>query len=678
MLRSLLVLTSLTCLSSSLVAQSPDDMGIDTELLDLLELLNTPVQGASKREQRLIESPQAIEVLTGDEIRQMGAYKISDALRLMTSVDVMELDTQCTYVTLRGAMQQGAPRTVQILIDGVPLHHFTLGAVDIDNLPVTVDLIDRIEVVRGPSSSLYGANAVVGVIAITTRHGGKGSQGGVRLSRANHSVWRGAADMTLVKNGLSVSATYSGASFRAWPYLSRNYDLMAKPAIYQGDNATHQHAAFTRLQYENENSKYWMSFGEGIKTGGTNIEFRQYMPYQKPWVRTMQAGWGRTWASEFKTEVRASRLTHRFYSGKSVLMIVDPWMDTTSDLFELQGNWDPSASLHFVAGMDTRVIKMEPSPRIGITQKREDSATGGFLNIDWAFLANFNLSAGARVENETLGGSRVSPRAAVSWSPSKSSSLRAGYYSSTRSPQIIEKHFDITVPAVEVPPNLENVVAKTVPNLGLEPEKVSSIELGYRQQMGSFTLDMTLFQMSFSKLIAHTSARSFIPGSPSDPRPILLVLGKYQNLGDSTNQGLEVAGKWVIKKEFSVGANFTWMDYTLDNVPGQLTYAPKFKANLWTRYNWKGFSGMLSYQYNGDITMDAKSIAGNPITPSPRKAFHQFNANLNYEILKGLKIGAYARNAARDMTMQGAGGTSHVNDEMGARREIGGSLSYRF
>ena len=131
-------------------AQAPPSDALEQELL---ELLNTPVKGASKREQRLLDSPQAIEVVTGDELRLMGIQRIQDALKLLTSLDLLESDLGYSVVGMRGVMQEGQPRTVQVLIDGVPLYVPLGGPLDVNNLPVTLDQVDRIEVVRGPSSS---------------------------------------------------------------------------------------------------------------------------------------------------------------------------------------------------------------------------------------------------------------------------------------------------------------------------------------------------------------------------------------------------------------------------------------------------------------------------------------------------------------------------------------------
>ncbi len=712
MLRSLLVLTSLTCLSASLVAQSPDDMGIDTELLDLLELLNTPVQGASKREQRLIESPQAIEVLTGDEIRQMGIYRLADALALMTSVDVLELDNQATNVTLRGAMQQGWPRTVQILLDGVPLYNGEMGSVDIDNIPVPVDLIDRVEVVRGPSSSLYGANAVVGVIAITTKHGGKAHSGSARVTKASDGKFRGAATLMLAKDAWSLSTGYSGASQPTKIIPARNLDNQDQYGVPEpyplDDNSSHQRSIYARGQYTTEATKFWLSAGQSAKKYGISIDHRvNWFPYLQPETHTFQGGWNQKWAEGFRTELRASRMEQQVYtSGDKVFGFQDhqAWLDFKNDLVELQINWDPSQKFHVVAGGDYRKSRAGKVDFLGLESPRKESASGGFLNLDWNPIESLTLSAGARAENESLGGSRVSPRGVIVWNPNKSSSLRAGYYSSTRSPQILESHINLNVPfelnemekaylsqQLGVPPEygfLLSGVFNLSPNTSLEPEKVSSVEVGYRQQIGPVTIDLTAFQMKFSKLVAQvpkdfnpvTDLVNVIPPDADHPlgQHLLFARALYVNKDDSTNTGFEAAAKWAISQKFTVGANFTWMDYEMDTTKQTPGYVPEFKGNLWTRFSYGPWSTYFAYQYIGKVDVEVADIAGNPSKPVPRDAIHQFHANIGYDLGKGFRLGTYVRNAARAMTMLGGGGPARSNIEQGARREIGGTLSWRF
>ncbi len=716
-------------------AQAPAPSAPDeTELLiDLLDLMNTPVVGASKREQKLIDTPQAIEVLSGEEIRAMGIYKLSDALKHMTSVDVLELDNVVTNVTIRGAMQQGQPRTVQILIDSVPLYNAEMGAVDIDNLPVAVDQIEKVEVVRGPSSSLYGANAVAGVIAITTKKSGEGLKGGLRASQLSHQTFRYGMDVQAGNKGMGVTAGYYGASLNETNDQIR-YNFSNGPLTMLDNNRGHQNSAFARGELKYDQGMVWAGLARATKWADIH-NYPNVYPLQSFLSQTLNAGWSHGWAEQFRTELRFSRLENQYdiqvdpktAAGFGLLSMFDPsmaapsqilqasvnqmysWIDFTSDLVELQINWDPSKSFHVVAGADHRRYASERSALVTLPDKEEHTSTGGFLNLDWNPMENLTLSAGARVENESLGGSRVSPRAAITWSPVNGSSLRAGYYSSTRSPQIQEAKMNFAIPlrdsqaaaaimgalqqGVPIPMgNLQTTVPiyKILPNSALDPEEISSMELGWRQIIGSVNLDLTLFRMQFSDLIAQLPTPSNAYAYTAFPQPIplptvppsqisglLFLNNQYKNAGDATNTGAELSLTWKINTYVSAGMNATTMKYQMDDTNEDFTYAPKFKGNAWMRLRAGKAGAYLAFQH-----IDAVDIDFLPITTATarteRKAINQLQAHFTYEIAKGLQVNLFGRNLLKSYTDYGAGGPTRTELLLGARREFGGGLSYRF
>ncbi len=672
--------------SCALMAQEPPKTD---DLQELEDLLNTPIQGASKREQRLIDSPQAIEVLTGDEIRQMGIYRLSDALKLMTSVDVHELDNAATNVTLRGAMQQGQPKTVQILIDNVPLYNAEAGSVDIDNLPISIDSIEKVEVVRGPSSSLYGANAVVGVIAISSRKAKDGAHGGARVSKAQHGIHRGSADFGWGGQVFGVSAGYQGASFQTTNQKTYLFSNLAPLTL--NNNHSHQRHGSLRLDWNYGKGAVWLGGGQATKTYGTSTG--AFFPYQMTKTDSIHGGWGHTWMEGLRTEARISSMGQQSVFGPAPTFAAvtgDPgflgeytWIDFKSNLYEIQVNWDILRTLHLVGGLDRRTYTAGKAPFVGFKDKQDESASGGFLNVDWNLTPVLNLSAGVRVENESLGGSRKSPRVAAVWNPTKASSLRIGWYSATRSPQILESRVDFTntftpttPPFPPLPPGTVGVL-RIRPNPALEPEKVTSSELGYRHIIGPYSIDLTLFEMKFEKLIAQTQTGNpvFAPGTP----PTITINNQYTNTGDAKDKGIELALGYRPSAKLACGANATWLDYKLTATDKRPSYAPAFKANAWVRFTADRLSGYFAFQHIGPTDMEYLPAAGPAAPLRPRAQINQLNASLNYEAFKGLSIGAYTRNALKEeYNDQGSGTPSRSTFVYSARREVGMTLGYRF
>ncbi len=679
-----LALITIAAAGLPLAAQSPSDESLAQELL---ELLNTPVKGASKREQRLMDSPQAIEVVTGEELRIMGIHRLQDALKLLTSIDLLESDLGYSVVGMRGVMQEGQPRTVQVLIDGVPLYVPLGSALDVNNLPVALDLVDRIEVVRGPSSTLYGANAVVGVIAITTRKAGNGFHGGAQVAGIEKSSVRGRAHLGWSDGSFGFIAGYQGASFGNSDLRTHKVGSTGPTdwvvfdgkdlAGHQTDKA-HQSQASARLDWSVGESRFWFTAGQASKKlSPPGIPPVSYSNYRFSQTNTLLLGWGHTWSPAFSTEVRLHRMRNQVGSGPTQLLAVvtqDPgwnaeytWGDLTSDQIDLQANWNPTAKLHFVFGADTRRMNAEPARMWGFSERIRETASGGFASLDWDTSNDTALSLGFRVENETLGGSRVSPRAAFVWRPTPASVLRLAYLTSTRSPQIMEQRINF---AAHYPASPFPVVYRILPNPDLKPEETENIELGYRHQFGPVTLDATIYHMKLADLIGQVTVAV---GPPVDTR--------FENTGDATNTGAELALTWQASKGWTVGFNAAYVDFqreeALPPLGKDFAYTAPFKANVWTRFTSGRFAGFLSLQHTGSTDVEALQVYGAPLFDQ-RDAFLQVNARLGYEMLNGLTVGVYAQNAAREHTPQGATGPDRPIYDYAARREVGLTLEYRF
>lgn len=710
--------------------KAPDEMDL---MLELMDLLATPISGASKREQRLMDSPQAIEVLTAEDIRRMGIYRIQDALKLMTSIDYLEGDMH--VVGMRGVMQDGQPRTVQVLIDGVPLYNPLSGSIDLSNLPIPIHMVEKIEVVRGPSSTLYGANAVCGVVAITTQRAkeGFGSEG--RLSRANHITWRGGANASFKTNHWNFIAGYSGQSMRAsgWkthfierPNYQRHYldapQTSASADPYIASDAAHGFNALARAEFNYKDMSLYAQGGQSEKCFGGS----SYFPFRMDQKSMALLGWRQVWSSRFTTEVRLHQTEQAYHLGPNPILAVvfgDPdflgkyatYYDSKSQQAELQINWTLGDHTFVVAGADTRIVRAEKSIITGLPRAYEESANGGFLSVDHKPNPQWTFSAGVRAENETLGGSRLSPRATVVYNPNPKTVVRAGYYTSTRSPQITESRanyrffrgffFDAKSnpanpvfldsaidPSVAAPPNLP-VYTLVVENPGIKPEKTTNFEVGLRQSLGAFSFDLTIYRMLFTELVIQATPQNLNPievgrinppGTPFTYPAAYVLTNRYWNAGEATNQGLEMAITWATHKNWTSGLNATWLDYqkkqVLPDDPMQskdFAYAVDFKSNAWVRFRQDSWSGYASLQYVGDTTAEALSADNLPYFEH-RDAFFQFNANLDYAWNPHFSTGLYVRNGARNMTPQGASCMDRGSAWVGMRREYGFSVAYQF
>ena len=156
---------------------SPDE----TEEAPIEEEQIEVVVTASKHGQKITEAPAAVTVLTSDDIQASGAVSVADVFRRVPGLDFIQISARDYNINARG-FNGALSRRLLVLVDGRSVYLDLMGFTLWDTLPVSLDEIERIEVVRGPGSALYGANASSGVVNIITKapdalEGGVGSAG---------------------------------------------------------------------------------------------------------------------------------------------------------------------------------------------------------------------------------------------------------------------------------------------------------------------------------------------------------------------------------------------------------------------------------------------------------------------------------------------------------------------
>src|SRR5713226_9274465 len=194
---SLVFTLGLVCFARPGFAQQPDSAGArpDSSLsaealkkLSIEQLMNLQVTSVSKRPERLSQTASAIQVITQEDIRRSGAASLPEALRLASNLQVAQVDSRQWAITARGFNNTLANKLL-VMMDGRNLYTPLFAGVFWDMQDTFMDDIDRIEVISGPGATLWGANAVNGVISIITKSA-KDTQGTL-LSAGGGSLLNG-------------------------------------------------------------------------------------------------------------------------------------------------------------------------------------------------------------------------------------------------------------------------------------------------------------------------------------------------------------------------------------------------------------------------------------------------------------------------------------------------------
>jgi outer membrane cobalamin receptor len=143
-----------------------DSQGLSS--LTIEDLMNIKVTSVSKKEEKLARTAAAVFVITQEDIRRSGATNVPDLLRMVPGLDVAQINGSTYAIGSRGFNQQYANKLL-VMVDGRSVYSPTFSGVFWDTLDLPLFDIDRIEVIRGPGGSIWGANAVTGVISIFTK-----------------------------------------------------------------------------------------------------------------------------------------------------------------------------------------------------------------------------------------------------------------------------------------------------------------------------------------------------------------------------------------------------------------------------------------------------------------------------------------------------------------------------
>ncbi len=657
------------------------------DLKALLELRNTPVIAASKREQNLLDSPQAIEVITADQIRASGVFRLIDILKLATGVQVWdELPTRAN-VTLRGVNPIGTPRTLQVLVDGVPLYNFMASPLDFNGLPVPLDAIERVEIVRGPSSSLYGANAQTGVIAIITKRARPGLEGSARLGLGDHGTFHG--ELFASQGGPHFSLAISGSASSSRDVGHPIRVVGPSGATIPQDTANREQAFLMRPEWAEGPDRLWALAGYGdaghfdeVSRSATSLAPLTILPDQSVRREILQAGWARTWNPDLKTEARLEQKVFRFRKQPlralpgspasaavwSQIVANDPTFATDQDFFSdhvrqasLQANWTPDPAVHVVLGVDGATITSIPSRTLGIPVGRTERSLGGFGSL-YCDVGAFTLSGGARAEHDSLGGSRISPRLSGAWHPDATSSLRLGYFTSSRSPNIQEKYSEIG--------DIPLLAYVQQQNPGIKAEEADSLELGYRWLGEQWSLDVTLFHTQLKRLISLRPTGATAGGKQ---------IRAYQNNPyQVTDQGVEIALQGQLAQGWRMGFNLATADFKdpINDLDQQADYAPRLMANLWTRWQRGAWFGFLGLQHKGAYT--AISPFGASYASSEVPATTQVQFNLGWRPLERVSLSLYGINATHETADTAPVAITNAFALRYTRREVGLQMTWRY
>ena len=523
----------------------------------LEELMNIEVTSVSKKEQPLAKTGAAIFVITQEEIHDSGATNIPDVLRMAPGVDVAQVDANRWAISIRGFNSVYANK-VLVLIDGRSVYSDSFSGVFWDQQDVPLEDIERVEVIRGPGGTVWGANAVNGVINIITKDSRKTHGGLITGGGGSHT-------------GVDSLTQYGGAagsngSYRVFGrYFDVNNDAPTPGAQPAADGWHGSHGGF-RTDWDLSQRDTLSVQGDLMQTeGGENVyavfpNIGLATNLNEPVTNTtgdLMARWEHTSANGSQTSLQVySNYAHRFGDEG-----VEQYSRTTN--VEFQHRLSIGARHDVVWGMSYRI---DGSSLTGTTayayqfvpSHRLDNLASIFLQDQIAITKSFSITVGSKFEHNAFTGFEYEPSAQAVWTPSAHQTLWASASRAIRQPAIFDANSELNVglyPLGDGQYGIETVSGDPHPR----DESLLDFETGYRNQLGKrFSVDLTGFLSYYRNVETIEPQDPFFSADSAVPHLVIPEVFAFDAHG--RDYGAEIFVNWDASSRLRISSGYSFLN----------------------------------------------------------------------------------------------------------------------
>ncbi|MDP2169896.1 MAG: TonB-dependent receptor [Rhodocyclaceae bacterium] len=501
--------------------------------LSLEELMQATVTSASKKSQSLAEIAGAVFVIKADDIRRSGATNVPEALRLAPGVQVAAISQNKWSVSIRGFNSRFSNKLL-VMVDGRAIYSAGFSGVFWEHNDIPLNNIERIEVIRGPGGSIWGANAVNGIINIIT-YSAKDTQGGL-ISAAAGNELRGVGQ---ARYGWALDEETHLRLHAQTKSVDAGQDAVTGGKAW--DNWKNQQAGF-RLDATRGGDNY--SLQGALSDYRANDRITAFTA-AAPYVAHLNTdGAGQTghllgrW--EHPTD-NGSRSLQAFIDHNENDMGVIRYRIDTFDLEYQQQIIGDKHDLVWGLGYRSSKDRIDTTPHILFSDTGKSfSLYSAFIQDDITLVPNrWRLTLGARLEHNAFTGVEMQPNIRLLWTPTAQDSLWAAVSRAVRTPSRGERASTVFIAP---PPPLPFA---TVGDPNMTAEKLTALDLGWRRQWSAtLTSDVAAFYYR------HADLRGGLPPGPTTVP--LLYNGLYPylpvamtNTIGAESYGLEVAVDWL-------------------------------------------------------------------------------------------------------------------------------------
>jgi iron complex outermembrane receptor protein len=523
-------------------AGAPQIVVEDLKRLSLEELANLRVTTVSRQESTVGRSPAAIHVITQEDIRRSGATTIAELFRRVPGLSVARVDANKWAVSARGFNDRFANKLL-VQIDGRTVYSPIFSGVFWDTVDYPLDDIERIEVIRGPGASTWGANAMNGVINILTKSAGD-TQGALLTGgggteeqkfgsfRYGGALTEGAGYRVYAKGfARDVSFGVSPAPFDDWSGIRGGFrvdweaggahDLTLQGDYFHGDTERVDFRPQPAPPFVYTNAEHEISNGANVLARWTRaLHGKSGWTLQAYWDRSQRRSTGEilifsmdTLDVDFQHESMLGE-RHRVVWGLGYRTMDADLTDSRFNGFILA--WDrPQRRLHTPSGF--------VQDQISLVDDR------------------LSVSLGTKLELNDLTGFEVQPTSRLLWRPTEAQTAWAAVSRAVRTPTLFEDQRSVTQTPVSAPLGV-TIFPRILANRDLASETVIAYELGYRSQAtSSSNVDVAVFYNVYDDLKVFAPAGATTIGAPTGTS---FRLSTHRNQMQGETYGFELGARW--------------------------------------------------------------------------------------------------------------------------------------
>ncbi len=616
--------------------QPPEDETLQyLKSLSIEELLQTQITSVSKKSESLFDVAAAVTVITQEDIERAGALSIPEALRLVPGLQVAQLDGSRYAVSSRGFNEYFANKLL-VLIDGRSVYTPLFSGVYWNAQDTMMEDIERIEVIRGPGATVWGANAVNGVINIITKNSAD-TQGGLVSTVVGSHI----QPMVSARYG---SRLDDNTTFRTYAkgFKRDDYDSTsggdahdAWESLRAGFRADRLHTSKDTISLQGELYDNEADGTFDIPTSGTTLITNTEGTEDYSGGHLLA-----TWEHRFTEQ---STLDFQLYYDhtKRDQVVAEETRDTID--IEFKHHWDPAGAHDIVWGGNYRwteddidgtdYISFDPS-------SKHDNLWSVFLQDDINIIPNTAwITLGSKFEHNDYSGFEVQPSARFRYKPTERQIIWAAVSRAVRTPSRSDQDIMANLGTATVPPGIP-VNLRLEGNDDFDSEELIAYELGYRWQASdTFSLDLATFYNEYNDLRALEPGTPYLDMSTFPPSPVYPT--DIENGLEGETYGFELQGTWQATDNLKIFAAYTYIDFDLHYKSPSLAGNNISEENLTPQQQFQVRS-YLDLSHN--ISLDAELYYVDELEDRGIDDYVRFDMQLSWQANDHLKLSIAAEN----------------------------------